>query len=276
MKNTLKIGDRLMNLTEPTIMGILNVTPDSFYKDSRYNPNREEFLQKATEMVTDGVDIFDVGGYSTRPGGQEISVQEEIRRITPAIQKLKLAFPHIPVSIDTFRAEVASAALDSGAEIVNDISGGDFDKDMENLIISKKPVYILMHLNGSLHSMHAKVSYSDFYPEILNHLFKKANTLRSKGVSDIVIDPGFGFSKDVNQNYAMLSNLELFNTEHYPILIGMSRKSMIYKILNTTPENTLTASSFLHGLGVLKGAKIIRVHDVRPIKEIIRISKLVH
>lgn len=276
MKNTLKIGDRLMDLTEPTIMGILNVTPDSFYKDSRYNPNREEFLQKATEMVIDGVDIFDVGGYSTRPGGQEISVQEEIRRITPAIQKLKLAFPHIPVSIDTFRAEVASAALDCGAEIINDISGGDFDKDMENLIISNKPVYILMHLNGSLHSMHTKVSYSDFYPEILNHLFKKANNLRSKGVNDIVIDPGFGFSKDISQNYAMLSNLELFNTEHYPMLIGMSRKSMIYKILNTTPENTLTPSSFLHGLGVLKGAKIIRVHDVRPIKEIIRISKLVH
>ncbi len=275
MKNTLKIGDRLMNLTEPAIMGILNVTPDSFYKDSRFNPNGEDFLKKAAEMVSEGINIFDIGGFSTRPGGEEISTQEEINRVIPGIKKLRKYFPNIPISIDTFRAEVADSALDAGAEIINDISGGEFDNQMFDLVVHRNPAYIMMHLQGTLTTMHIQTTYSDFYPEVLNFLFKKANYLRSKGVRDIIIDPGFGFSKTISQNYEMLSNLSLFKNEHYPILIGMSRKSMIYKLLDIPPEETLISSSFLHGLGTLKGAKVIRVHDIKPLKEIYNLLKMI-
>ena len=273
MKNTLKIGDRLMNLTKPAVMGILNVTPDSFYKDSRFNPNGEEFLEKAAEMAAEGVDIFDIGGFSTRPGGEEISTEEEINRVIPAIVKLKEYFPDIPVSIDTFRASVAEAALNAGAEIINDISGGDFDDNMFELVITRNPIYIMMHLQGNLTTMHTQNSYTDLYPEILNKLYKKANYLRNKGVKDIVLDPGFGFSKTIEQNYGLLANLELFKNEHFPLLIGMSRKSMIYKLLNITPEETLISSTFLHALGITKGAGIIRIHDVKPIKEALTLVK---
>jgi dihydropteroate synthase len=273
MKNTLKIGDRLMNLTKPAVMGILNITPDSFYKDSRFNPNGEEFLKKANEMAAEGVDIFDIGGFSTRPGGEDILPEEEINRVIPAIEKLKANFPHIPISIDTFRASVAVAALNAGAEIINDISGGDFDNEMFELVISRNPIYIIMHLQGNLKTMHNQNSYTELYPEILNKLYKKANYLRSNGVKDIVLDPGFGFSKTVEQNYALLSNLDVFENEHFPLLIGMSRKSMIYKLLNTSPEETLVNSTFLHALGIIKGARIIRTHDVKPIKEALTLIK---
>ena len=274
MKNTLKIGCNLKNLDKPLIMGILNITPDSFYKYSRFNPNQERFLQKAAEMVNDGVGIFDIGGFSTRPGGVFIETEEEIGRVIPAIKLLKSKFPEIPVSIDTFRAEVAKRALNEGAEIVNDISGGDFDPKMFDLIIKENPVYIIMHLMGNYSEIHHPKVYDDFYPDLLNKIFKKANYLRSKGVKDIVIDPGIGFSKSISQNFSLVQNSSVLLNPEYPILIGVSRKSMIYKTLKKDSEHVLTESVFLNGLAAISGVKILRTHDVKELYEILKIIKM--
>ncbi len=255
-------------------MGILNVTPDSFYKDSRFNPNQEAFLKKAETMIKEGAGLLDVGGYSTRPGGSEIPETEELERVIPAIEKLADRFPDIPVSVDTFRAAVARQALNAGATVVNDISGGDFDKDMFPLIIEKKPVYILMHQEGhSVSNMHSSGDYHDFLPEVFDRLFKKAAYLRSCGVADLLLDPGFGFSKSIGENYRLLQHLDLLQNDHYPLLAGMSRKSMIWKLLHITPEESLPHSLYVHGLAVLKGAKVIRVHDPRPHTEILQINR---
>lgn len=260
-----------MNLTQPKIMGILNITPDSFYKDSRINPNDEAILEKATKMVSEGVDIFDVGGLSSRPGSKSIPINEEIDRVVPAIQSLKKHFPEIPVSIDTFRAEVAKEAIKNGASIVNDISAGEFDENMFGVIQKYNPVYIMMHQQGEFDQMHKKTDYQDFLPEVLNSLYKKANRLRSSGVNDIVIDPGFGFSKSIEDNYLMLKKFEIFQNPVFPILIGVSRKSMLYKPLGSQPEDIIIPTVFFEGLLSLKGAKILRVHDVKPIKDLLKL-----
>lgn len=272
MKNTINIGGKIISLSKPIIMGILNVTPDSFYKDSRFNPNSEDFLKKAKEMVHEGVDVFDIGGYSTRPGAIEVPVNEELARILPALAQLKLSFPDIPVSIDTFRAKVAERALEEGADIINDVSGGDFDPAMFPLIIEKNCPYILMHLNGAQSDIHAQIPYHDFLPELMNKLFRKANYLRSKGVKDIVLDPGFGFSKSIDENYKLLKHLDTLNTDHFPLLVGMSRKSMIYRLLEISPEESLPYSLILHYHALFLGAAIIRVHDVKPYANLIRIK----
>lgn len=272
MKNTIKIGTNLLELDKPIIMGILNVTPDSFYKDSRFNPNGEAFLKKAKEMIDEGVSIIDIGGYSTRPNGDFVSEQEEIERIAPAIENIRKNFPKIPISIDTFRAEVAEVALSVGAHIINDISGGDFDSKMLDLVLKKNVPYILMHLQGNFQNMHSETTYNDFYQDILNSLFKKANALRSKGLKDIILDPGFGFSKTIEQNYDLLKNLSILQNDHYPILAGMSRKSMIYKKLSITPTETLPFSMYLHSYAIQEGARIVRVHDVSPTYQLLKLT----
>ena len=246
-------------------MGILNVTPDSFYKDSRFNPKAEAFLKKAGAMIEEGADVLDVGGYSTRSGGAEVSEEEELHRVIPAVEKLRTHFPEVPVSVDTFRAAVAREALKAGAAVINDISGGDFDEGMFPLIVAKNPVYILMHQGGhSLADMHAPGRYTDYLPEVFDKLFKKAATLRRQGVTDLLLDPGFGFSKSLDENYRLLQHLDLLQNEHYPVLAGMSRKSMIWKVLDVAPEDTLPASVLLHGLAMYKGADAVRVHDPLP------------
>lgn len=273
MKNTLNIGGKILSLNQPLIMGILNTTPDSFYKDSRFNPNQETFLKKAEAMIREGAYLLDVGGYSTRPGGSGVSEAEELERVIPAIEKLRAHFPDTPVSVDTFRAAVAREALNAGATIVNDVSGGDFDPGMFPLIIEKNPVYILMHQEGSsIEDMHSSRKYNDLLPEVFDKLFKKAAYLRSRGVADIVLDPGFGFSKSPEENYRLLQYLELLQNEHYPLLAGMSRKSMLWKLLRITPEEALPYSLYVHGLALLKGAKIIRVHDPKAHADILRIN----
>lgn len=260
-----------MNITQPKIMGILNITPDSFYKDSRINPNDEAILEKATKMASEGVDIFDIGGLSSRPGSKIISVDEEIDRVIPAIHTLRKHFPKIPVSIDTFRAKVAEEAIRNGATFINDISAGKFDDSMHDVIIKHKPVYVMMHQLGTFEQMHQNTDYYDFLPEVLNDLYKIANQLRSKGVSDIIIDPGFGFSKSMENNYLMLKKLEVFQNPAYPILIGISRKSMLYKPLKGQPEEMIIPTVFFEGLLAIKGAKILRVHDVKPIKDLFKL-----
>jgi len=274
MKNTVNIGGKILSLNQPLIMGILNVTPDSFYKDSRFNPNQEAFLKKAESMIKDGAHVLDVGGYSTRPGSSSLSETEELHRVIPAIEKLRDHFPETPVSVDTFRSAVAREALNAGATIVNDISGGDFDEGMFPLIIEKKPVYILMHQAGhSMNDLHSSGHYTDLLPEVFDKLFKKAARLRSQGVTDILLDPGFGFSKQLEENYRLLQHLDLLLSEHYPILAGMSRKSMIWKLLDITPEESLPHSLYIHGLAVTKGAKVIRVHDPLPHAQILQINR---
>ncbi|WP_367913609.1 dihydropteroate synthase [Leadbetterella sp. DM7] len=273
MKNTLNIGGKILSLNQPLIMGILNVTPDSFYKDSRFNPNQETFLKKAEAMIREGAHLLDVGGYSTRPNSGEVSENEELDRVIPAVEKLRARFPGTPVSVDTFRAPVARQALDAGAAVINDISGGDFDAGMFPLIIERKPVYLLMHQAGrSVTDMHTPGNYENLLPEVMDKLFRKAAYLRSQGVADILLDPGFGFSKTVEENYRLLQHLDLLQNDHYPLLAGMSRKSMLWKLLQITPEESLPYSLYVHGLALTKGARLVRVHDVLPHARIIRMN----
>ena len=273
MKNTINIIGKLLNLEDPLIMGIINVTPDSFYKDSRYNPFQEDFLEKAGQLIANGAGILDIGGYSTRPGAEEVNINEEIKRVTKAIDIIHSNFPEIPISIDTFRSEVAREAIDAGASIVNDVSGGALDGKMFEYIISKNLPYILMHSRGNPQNMASMTTYGELYSEILSELFSKANQLRKSGVKDIIIDPGFGFAKNQQQNFQLLQHLEIFQNENYPVLIGISRKSMIYKLLNITAEETLNSTSALHLLALIKKTKILRVHDVNEAFQVKKLFK---
>jgi dihydropteroate synthase len=277
MKNTINIGGKVLVLDEPVVMGILNSTPDSFYKDSRFNPKEEGFIKKATSMVEAGAKIMDIGGYSTRPGAAFVSVQEEIDRIVPAVEAIKRHFPQVGISVDTFRSEVAKYAIEAGAHIINDISGGDFDEQMFSTIIKYKPVYVLMHQAGkNMEDMHIPYPYKDIVQEVSDKLFKKANFLRENGIKDILLDPGFGFSKTIQDNYTLLQNLHLLNNPHFPLLVGMSRKSMIYKSLGITPEESLPYSLYLHNYAVERGARIIRVHDVAETMKMLQLFQLLN
>jgi dihydropteroate synthase len=272
MKNTININGKLLSFDEPKIMGIINITPDSFYKDSRFNLGEESFLPKAEKMIAEGCDIFDIGGYSTRPNAIEISISEEIYRISKPIESLKKNFPDLPISIDTFRVEVAKAALDSGANIINDVSGGNLDEQMFDYVISKNIPYILMHMRGEPKTMQKLNNYSDLLPDVFSELFSKANYLKAKGVNDVIIDLGFGFSKDINQNYTLLKNISLFENEYFPTLMGVSRKSMLFKLFETLPEDVLPETSALHLFGLLKNINILRVHDIKAAKRILKLK----
>jgi dihydropteroate synthase len=274
MKNTIRIGGKILDLQKPVIMGIMNITPDSFHKDSRFNPLDEDFLEKANEMLQNGADIIDIGGYSSRPGAADISPQEEIDRIGPAIELISKNFKDCIISVDTFRQKVAAAAINSGARIINDISAGDLDSKMFPYIIKTKTPYILMHMRGNPQTMQELTNYEDFYKNILYEIINKANYLRKNGVHDIILDPGFGFAKTLKQNYDLFKNLELLNAYPYPFLVGISRKSMIYKYLNLDPAESLEASSQMHLQALLSGAKILRVHDVKSAKNSIYLYEI--
>lgn len=274
MKNTINIGGKLLGFQKPIIMGIMNITPDSFHKDSRYNPFDEDFLKKASEMLENGASIIDIGGYSTRPGAKNISESEEIDRVLPAIESLMKNFKDITISIDTFRKKVAENANKAGATIINDISGGDLDSEMFPYIIKTNLPYILMHTRGTPQDMQNLTNYIDFYTEILSDCYSKANYLRKNGVKDVIIDPGFGFAKKLFQNYDMLKNLSIFQNENYPLLVGLSRKSMIYKYLQIDVEDSLEATAQLNICALLSGASIIRVHDAKSAKYTIELYNL--
>lgn len=274
MKNTINIGGKLLGFQKPIIMGIMNITPDSFHKDSRYNPFDEDFLKKASEMLENGVSIIDIGGYSTRPGAKNISENEEIDRVLPAIESLMKNFKGITISIDTFRKKVAENANKAGARIINDISGGDLDSEMFPYIIKTNLPYILMHTRGTPQEMQNLTNYIDFYTDILSECYSKANYLRKNGVKDVIIDPGFGFAKKLFQNYDMLKNLSIFQNENYPLLVGLSRKSMIFKYLQIDVEDSLEATAQLNICALLAGASIIRVHDAKSAKYTIELYNL--
>lgn len=268
LKNTLNINGNLIDLSSPKIMGILNVTSDSFYDGGKFLTEKE-ISNHVEKMILEGVDIIDVGGYSSRPGAEDINEEEETVRVLKGIKSIKNVSKDIPISVDTFRANVAKKSIDSGAGMINDISGGNLDKKMFHLISEYKVPYVLMHMVGTPQNMANNVNYNNILIELVNYFSKKLKELTHFGIKDVIIDVGFGFSKTTLQNYVLLRHLKCFNMLNTPLLVGISRKSMIYKILETTPYKALNGTSVLHAVSLLKGVNILRVHDVKEAKEVV-------
>lgn len=259
-----------MDFSVPKIMGILNVTPDSFYDGNRY-ADITAAMKHVEKMIDEGADIIDVGGYSSRPGAADISPVEEVRRVVPVIRAIAKEFPNTPVSIDTFRSDVAAKALDAGAAIINDITGGDSDKELRKVATSQHAPYIIMHMRGTPKDMSTLAQYDDVVKEVLSALQKKVGDLGHDGVVDMAIDPGFGFAKNVDHNFEMLRNLEAFVMIGKPLLVGISRKSMIWRTLDIKPEEALNGTTALNMVALMKGADILRVHDVKEAAECIKL-----
>ena len=267
---TLNCGGTLLSLDRPIIMGILNVTPDSFFDGGRYI-EESAILTKVERMLQEGASIIDIGGMSSRPGAALISVEEELNRLIPVIQVIKQQFQNIIISVDTVRAEVAKAAVLAGASLINDISAGRYDENMYELVASLKVPYILMHMQNDPSDMQENPTYESILTDILDFFILEVGKLRELGVKDIVIDPGFGFGKTITHNYTLLKKMHVFQSLDLPILAGLSRKSMIYKVLETVPENALNGTSVLNLVALEQGASILRVHDVKPAQEVIRL-----
>ena len=266
----LRLKDKLFDLSKPKIMGIINCTPDSFYSNSR-KVAENETIKQVEKFIKEGVDIIDIGGYSSRPGAANITINEEIERTLPIIKLIKKEFNNVPLSLDTFRSTVAQIGLENGIDIINDISAWEIDEKLLDVVAHYKCPYILMHMRGTPENMMYKTEYEDIFQSMMLFFSEKIKVLQEKGVLDIIIDPGFGFSKDVTQNYDLLEKLNYFNLLEKPILVGLSRKSMIYKKLKCSPEEALNGTTILNTVALMKGASILRVHDVREAKEIINL-----
>ena len=269
-KTTLNCNGKILDLHVPVVMGILNVTPDSFFAGSR-TFSEKTVLQRAEKLLSEGAAILDIGGYSSRPGATDIPAAEEKNRIVPAIKSIVQEFPDAIISADTFRADVAEAAVGAGAAIINDISGGTLDGKMFATTAALQVPYILMHMRGTPQTMQQLTQYQALLPEMLAYFAGKVAALRALGVNDIIIDPGFGFAKTVEQNYQILQNLEAFRMLALPLLAGMSRKSMTYKTLGIAPEEALNGTTALNMLALTKGAKLLRVHDVKEAVQTIKL-----
>ncbi|TYP98548.1 dihydropteroate synthase [Sphingobacterium allocomposti] len=259
---------RLVTFERPLVMGILNLTPDSFYDGGQHNTS-DTALTKAEQLVADGADIIDIGAYSSRPGASPISVQEEIDRALPLIEALVRQFPDVLLSIDTFRAQVAEEAVKAGVHIINDISGGALDEEIFPTVARLQVPYILMHMRGTPESMQTLTSYDDVVVDIATSLGDKVASLRELGVKDIILDPGFGFAKTLEQNYELLHRIDELHYFGLPILGGVSRKSMIYKKLNITAQEALTGTIALNTLLLSKGVQLLRVHDVKEARQVV-------
>lgn len=270
MIDNIRIGKNLVDLVTPKVMSILNCTPDSFYGESRVDSISTALL-RAEKHIQDGADILDIGGYSSRPGAPEVSENEELKRVIPIIEAVRKAFPEIIISCDTFRGKVAQEALEVGAQIINDISGGEIDPSILSVVSNFKCPYVLMHSKGTPQTMHNHTNYTSIFKEVVTYFSQKLHQLQLAGVHDVLLDPGFGFAKTLEQNYALFNQLADFHFLGRPILIGVSRKSMIYKKLGITPEESLNGTTVLHTKAILAGAKILRVHDTKEAKEVIRI-----
>lgn len=271
MQTTLSCRGRLLDLAQPLVMGILNVTTDSFYKDSRFTET-EALLRQAEKMLTEGAAILDIGGASSRPGAVEVSAAEELVRVTNALEAIRSRFPDALLSVDTWRADVAQAAVEAGASMVNDISAGRLDPGMYQTLANLQVPYILMHMKGTPAHMQDQPVYTDVVTEILDYFIAEIQQLRSLGIKDIVLDPGFGFGKTIAHNYVLLKNMHVFSqVTGLPTLAGISRKSMIYKYLGIQPEQALNGTTALHMIALQQGARILRVHDVREAVEVIRL-----
>lgn len=270
MNKHLNIKGKLLSTQRPLIMGILNITPDSFFDGGKYEYTTE-IQKRVREIVDEGADIIDIGAYSSRPGAVDISEEEEWNRLKRGLDVIFEEYDDAIVSVDTFRSGIATRAIEAGAAIINDISGGDLDKDMFQTIAQLNVPYIVMHMQGTPQTMQDNPSYNNTISEIIVDLSKKIDTLRQYGVKDIIIDPGFGFGKLPNDNYSILNNLEKFTIFELPILVGLSRKSMIYKTIDSTPDNSLNGTTVLNALALAKGANILRVHDVREAVECVKL-----
>jgi dihydropteroate synthase len=263
---TINCKGQLIDLSTPKVMGILNVTPNSFFDGGKYK-NENEILSRVEKMLLEGATFIDLGAYSSKPSAEFVSEEEEISRIVPAIDLILKNFPETIISIDTFRAEVAKASIESGAAIINDIAAGNLDEKMFEIIAKYNVPYIMMHMRGNPQTMQTLTNYDDIVKEMVFYFSERIASARSFGINDLIIDPGFGFAKTLEQNYEVFQKMELFNGLELPMLIGISRKSMIYKSLNSNAEQALNGTTVLNSLALTKGAKILRVHDVKEAME---------
>lgn len=272
-KYMINCNGSLLDLSEPKVMGILNVTPDSFYDGGRYF--QEKMIKEQVErLVAGGADIIDIGGYSSRPGAEHIPIEEERDRLLPVLDLARKHYPGLILSVDTFRSEIADEVVkDYRVDIINDISAGEMDPDMFETIAKLKVPYIMMHMKGTPQDMKYKAWYEDMMKEIMDYFSLKYDQLRKMGVNDIILDPGFGFGKNVEHNYQLLHNLDQFKIFELPIMVGLSRKSMIYKVLDTTPDESLNGTTVLNSIALMKGANILRVHDVKQAREVITLER---
>ena len=253
-------------------MGILNVTTNSFYDGGKHH-DEKSILSQVEKMLDEGATFIDIGGYSSKPNSEFVSEKEELQRLIPIIQKIIYEFPKIILSVDTFRSKIAKEAIENGAAIVNDISAGNLDDTMFQTIAELQVPYIMMHMKGTPQTMQTLSHYDNIIKEMMFYFSEKVAKARNLGINDIIIDPGFGFAKTIQQNYEILNNLELFQLMDIPILVGLSRKSMIYKTLKTTPQFALNGTTALNTISLLKGAKILRVHDVKEAVECVKLHQ---
>lgn len=269
-KNTINIGGRLFSLEQPVVMGILNVTPDSFFPGSR-KQSEEDIRNRVIQIRDEGAAMIDIGGYSSRPGADDVSPEEETARLLTGIRITRQEWPDAIISIDTFRADVARTCIQNGADIINDISGGDMDPEMFQTVAELHVPYILMHMKGTPQTMQQDPHYDDLLSEVLRHLGERVEKLHELGVPDIILDPGFGFAKTLSHNYELMSRMQELSILELPLLVGISRKSMIYRLLGGTPDTALNGTTVLNTIALMNGAKILRVHDVKEAVEATRI-----
>ena len=268
MEKTLNLKGNLVSLATPLIMGILNVTPDSFFADSR-KQDEAAIDARIQQILSEGGDLIDLGGYSSRPDAAEVTPAEEMRRLEVALSLLQRHYPQVPVSVDTFRADIARCCAEEyGVAMINDISGGELDAQMFSTVADLHIPYIMMHMRGTPQTMQQHCDYTDLMEEIMRYFARKVEQLRLLGVNDIILDPGFGFSKTLAQNYELMAHLDEFKAFDLPLLVGVSRKSMIYKLLGGTPADSLNGTTVLHTYALLHGANILRVHDVKAAVEV--------
>jgi dihydropteroate synthase len=266
----INLKQTLLDLSQPRIMGILNITPDSFYEGSRFT-DLSKVLTQAEKMLSAGATFLDIGGHSTRPGATPVSEEEELRRVLPVVEGIIHNFPEALISIDTFRASVAAACVQAGAAMVNDVSGGDLDDKMFETVVGLNVPYVLMHSRGTPETMTKLTDYQDLVTDVMDELQKKIYRLRQLGQKDIIIDLGFGFAKTADQNYVLLNHLKDFRLLDCPMLVGVSRKSMIWRKLDISPNDSLNGTTVLNTVALMKGANILRVHDVKEAMEAVRL-----
>lgn len=267
---TINCKGQLIDLSQPKVMGILNITPNSFFDGGRYS-SEKEILEKVEKMLAEGATFIDIGAYSSKPSAEFVSEDEELNRIVPVVQLLVKHFPEILISIDTFRSEVARVCIENGAAIINDISAGNLDDKMLEVIAQYNVPYIMMHMRGTPETMQSMTEYEDVVKEVLLYFSEKISQARSLGIHDLIVDPGFGFAKTISQNYEVMQKLELFHHLELPILIGISRKSMIHKTLEINADEALNGTTVLNTIALSKGAQILRVHDVKEAVECVKL-----
>jgi len=270
---TLNCRGTLVDLTTPKVMAIVNATPDSFFEQSRVK-SIDQFKKKIDQMITEGADIIDIGAYSSRPNAEHISEEQELNRLLPLIDFIRTYFPDVLVSVDTYRAEVAKEVLERGVHMINDISGGQLDEQLLRVVARYRVPYILMHMRGTPQTMMKNTTYDHLSSDLIHYFTTNISKAKQAGIIDIIIDPGFGFSKTLEQNYQLLNQVEQLNALDTPMLIGVSRKSMIYKALDITPNEALNGTTALHMIALSKGAQLLRVHDVKPAVECIKLYQL--